>query len=389
MARRLAQLPLLWEALRAGQVSWSAAELLSRHCDVDEQEELLGMAQRSTVRQLREGLRDTRERQRAKRTLTVTVSQQDGWLLEATKMLLRHLGAGRSDSEQLEALLAEGMTTLLSATKPDTRLVAGSGHGEALPLEEPLDCAPFADGEREQQHRQWLATLAQWRRQAEQQCEERIEQVQVEGLEVLEPEPEALPTDLVKLDGVIRKLARKLLSRDLQLGDGLRRLVAANGWRRLGYGSFSQYCRERLGLSRSSVKARLALSRRAERLPGLRGALERGAIGFEAAMLVGRVATAEAVGAWVERAAERTLKHLHEEVAVAELGERMQCRGGQKPPDDEQLRKVQQLESDIISGRLIREALNGGATDTGQMSGGSNDPDAPARRGAGQITFGM
>jgi len=385
MARRLAGLPLLREALRAGRVGWSAAELLSRHCDVDEQQELLALAKDSTVRQLRELLCDGKERQRAKRTLTVTVSQQDSWLLEATKMLLRHLGAGLSDSQQLEVLLAEGMTTLLAATKPDTRLVAGSGHGEALPLDELLDCAPFGDGEGEQQHRQWLAMLVGWRQQAEHRCEGRIEQLEVEGLEVQQPEP--LPTEPVKLDGVIRRLARELLRRDLQLGDGLRRLLAANGWRRLGYGSFSQYCRERLGLSRSSVKARLTLSRRAERLPTLRAALEQGAIGFEAAMLVGRVANAETVDAWVGRATERTFKHLHEEVAVAELYERMQCRGGQKPPDDQQLQKVQKLESDIISGRLIREALSGGETDPGQMSGGSNDPDAPARRGAGKITL--
>jgi len=387
MTRRLAALPLLREALRAGRLSWSMAELLSRHCGVDEQQELLALGTGNTVRQLREVLSDPQERRRTKRTLTVTMSHQDGWLLEATKMLLRHLGAGLTDSEHLEALLAEGITTLLAATKPDTRLVAGSGHGEALPLEELLDCAPFGSSEREQQHRQWLATLARWRQQAEQRCEGRIDQLQIEEFEVQEREREALPTDPVKLDGVIRRLARELLGRDLQLGDGVRRLLAANGWRRLGYGSFSQYCRERLGLSRSSVKARLALSRRTERLPALRAALRRGALGFEAAMLVGRVANAETIDAWVERAAERTVKHLHEEVAVAELCERLQCRGGQKPPDDEQLRKVQQLESDIISGRLIRQALNGGEADPGQMSGSDSDPDAPARRGAGQITL--
>jgi len=395
MARRLAQLPLVRAALRAGRVSWSAAELLSRHCNVEEQEELVGLAQKSTVRKLREVLskpgggdeqgKAAQADEPAKRTLTVTMSQEDGWLLEATKMLLRHLGAGLTDSEQLEALLAEGMTTLLAATKPGAKLVVGSGQGEALPVEEVLDCAPFASPEREQQHQQWLATLAHWRQQAEQRCEERIERLDVEALEVREPEP--LPTDPVGLDKVIRKLARELLSRDLKLGDGLRRLVDANGWRRLGYGTFSQYCSERLGLSRSSVKGRMALSRRAERLPALRAALEQGTIGFEAAMLVGRVATAETVEAWVERAAGRTIKHLHEEVALAELCERMQCRSGQKPPDDQQLREVQQLESDIISGRLIREALNGGETDEGQMSGGRDVDEAPARRGAGKITL--
>ena len=67
------------------------------------------------------------------------------------------------------------------------------------------------------------------------------------------------------------------------------------------------------------VKARMALSRRALALAPLRGAIEQGTVGFEAAMLVGRVATSTTVQAWLERARERTIKHLTEEVHTAEI----------------------------------------------------------------------
>jgi hypothetical protein len=68
----------------------------------------------------------------------------------------------------------------------------------------------------------------------------------------------------------------------------------------------------------------------------------------------------------------------------------MQGRGGQGPPDKKTLAEVQQLESDVISGRLLRDALSGNS----QMSGGPSftsddvtNQREPARRGAGKITL--
>src|SRR5688572_17599144 len=53
LARKLQGLPQTREALRAGVVGWSTAELLARHVTADSEGEWLGRACRATVRELR------------------------------------------------------------------------------------------------------------------------------------------------------------------------------------------------------------------------------------------------------------------------------------------------------------------------------------------------
>jgi len=54
LARRLAGLPAIREAVRTEGLGWSAAGLLARHADAESEEALLARARRSNVRQLRD-----------------------------------------------------------------------------------------------------------------------------------------------------------------------------------------------------------------------------------------------------------------------------------------------------------------------------------------------
>ena len=127
----------------------------------------------------------------------------------------------------VEALFAEGLTTSYEL-RPDI----------AIPD------AP--DSEEHALAEQWRRQLAEWRLGAEKDAEERVDRggVELDGI----PDEE-LPRDPIALDDRIRELSERLASRDLVMGELARRLFATDGWRRLGYGSAAQYCRERPGVS--------------------------------------------------------------------------------------------------------------------------------------------
>lgn len=393
LAGRLQELPLMRAALLSGELGWSMVELLSRHAEAQTEQELLSEAKQKTVRQMRQLLRQRREEATEQHDdgaarlgdideepeplaqLTVTMTAEEAWAFECTKMLVEQLGPAHTESDVIDALLAEGMTTLLPAV-PDA----------VDELEQRLDWAPFADEHRAEQHRQWQQQLASWRDESEQRCEERIPERPAAPAELgeLGLAPEELPHCEIELDRIVVRLSKQLLRRDLALGDGLRQLCDANGWRRLGYASFGQYARERLGVSHSSAKAHMTLSRRALGLEPLRQAVDAGAVGFEAAMLVGRVATEGTVQAWLDRAQQRTLKHLAEEVSTAEVLARTSGVGEQPPPSEQTQAAMMKLESHVLSGRVFR---NGTEVDRGQMSVAPAD-DAPLpRRGAGKVTL--
>ena len=128
------------------------------------------------------------------------------------------------------------------------------------------------------------------------------------------------------------------------------------GWRRLGFASEAQYARERLGVSVSSLRAKRALARRLRTLPVVRAALEAGAISFDAAQQIARVATEQTEPLWVERAKCRTAKHLREEVELAEMVARRAGQGGCLPPSEEQMNAYFGVERAIASGQAFAEA---------------------------------
>jgi len=123
----------------------------------------------------------------------------------------------------------------------------------------------------------------------------------------------------------------------------------------LGYASEAQYARERLGMSRSSLVARRALAMRLEALPRVAEALGAGQIGVEAATQIVRVATASTEVAWVERARQRTIKLLREEVAAALIAVRLSGEAECLPPVDSEMVAFHALEQGVVSGRVFEQ----------------------------------
>jgi hypothetical protein len=255
-----------------------------------------------------------------------------------------------SDEEVLEALLGEGETSL-------------------LPLV-PREC--ITEIESEPAHaaqRAWEAQRTRWRQEAEARCEARFaHRTGAAGSPIEAPRVADLQTlGLEALDAWLRDIARKLARRDLELGQVAERFWKADGWRRLGYATEQQYASERLGLSLSSIKDKRWLARRLRALPDVQRALESGRIGSEAARLVTRVAAPDTSEAWIARAHQRTLKHLREEVRIAELVTRLTdapC----LPPHEEVVREVHQLQAMVVSGAAFAPDVAPPSQANGQMS---------------------
>jgi hypothetical protein len=175
-----------------------------------------------------------------------------------------------------------------------------------------------------------------------------------------------------------------LAGHELELSVLVLRLHRENGWRRLGYATETQYARERLGLSRSSLLARRALALRLEKLPSVAAALGAAQIGVEAALQLVRIATPETEAAWVERARRRTIKHLREEVAAALTAVRL---GGERdclPPEHTDMAAFQTLEQTVVSGRFGQPRLPNDAPGAASASINSechpSEPVSDARR---------
>jgi hypothetical protein len=267
-------------------------------------------------------------------TLTVTVNREDGWLFEHARLLGKH-AAGAGADETLDALLAEGTTSLLAETD---RSAAGA-------FDASLD--------EEAPQRAWEQELARFRDEAESRCEARFS-----------GKPRAVPReqhaelpwdgDAESIDAQLRWVAGELARRDLVLGELAETFWAADGWRRLGFATESQYARERLGMSSSTVKAKRALARRTRELPRLQDAMKMRDLGYEAARLVASVASRETVDSWVERARERTVKHLREEVDAAQMLGRVGVDTTMAPPEVTTMVAIAELERRIVTGEAFQ-----------------------------------
>jgi hypothetical protein len=394
VARRLSSLPALREALLAGQVGWSMAELVSRHATAETDGELTEQAQQRTVRQMRAWLSESHSSDGASepepggavqaqppeargaaatspephplfmpggdgepitvtleaaaslaeldeadpvRTLTLTLEREVAWLLEATRILVEHLGGQRDTESWLEAVLAEALTSL-----------PGKRRGE------------FGDGVEAELERAWLEQRARWRDQSEARCEQNFTELlrlgaQPAGAAQLAEslgDPGGLES-IAELDRWIASAAGRLATADLRLASLAERMHELEGWRRLGFASENQYARERLGLSASSLRAKRALVRQLRPLRHVRRALGQGPIGFDAAGQLAQVATGQTEQQWVERARRRTAKHLREEIELAELAARRTGQHASLPPTEEQMRVYFELQRAVTSGRAL------------------------------------
>ncbi len=160
----------------------------------------------------------------------------------------------------------------------------------------------------------------------------------------------------------------------------LLRFHRADGWRRLGYATESQYARERLGMSRSSLLGRRGLALRLERLPVVAAALRHGLIGVEVALQVVRIATPETEAAWLEHARRRTVKHLREEVSAALVAVRISGQVECGPPAERAMDAFHELERAVVSGKLGEPPAVGVTADRDDAHGFDGGADGAAWR---------
>jgi len=303
-----------------------------------------------------------------------TLPVEDAWALEATRMMVEHMDGTRTAAQFVESLLAEATTPLLDLTNP-------------------TDITTQMEAE----HAAWRA---QMHRLQHQQAEAELQsRPRVPAGFSTEPHPgdapalDDLPTGLEALDARIRHYSAELASRDLFFGRIAQRFLTLRGWQTLGFTSEAHYARERLGMSRASLRSKLSLARRTEGLPHIVDALQRGDIGFEAAHLITRIATPATERAWLTRATRRTFKHLREEVQAAELTTRFTANTNHSPPSNQQVAQMQSVERAILSGELLQRVIHNASAEPTtddqaqpvQISG-STQPDAPNGSGQGSAS---
>ncbi len=380
LARRLQSLPRLTESLEAGAIGWSMAELLARHATPETEAALLQIARDKTVAAMRIALssqespgspgssRSTEspasppepqldDDEDLTRTLSLTLPVEEAWALEATRMMVEHMDGKSTGAHFLESLLAEATISLL----------------ELIPASE----NNFST-EAEAEHAAWRAQMQRLQHlQAEAELQSRPA-VPTDPDPGEAPDPSDLPTGIETLDTRIRHYSAELASRDLFFGRIAQRFLALRGWQALGFASEAHYARERLGISRASLRSKLSLARRTERLDHLIDALQKGRIGFEAAQLIARVATPETERAWLTRATRRTFKHLREEVQAVEMATRFLGETDGSPPSEAQLQQVEAAERAILSGELLRRVIRDPLSEPDRD--GCHEPHEPARR---------
>ena len=372
LARRLEALPALRVALASGALSWSKGEILGGAATPGTESAWLDAAKGCTVRELRALVKamkpaesgdkhendrnDDEDEAEARCTLTCTVDHEESWLFEATRQLLEQLGT-RGTEDQVEALLAEAQETLLAA------LPRGA-------FESP-DFAATNEAERS-----WREQLARHRAEAEVLCEARIRRTEPERNEgaVFGDLPARSAADL---DREVRAVCRAMAAHECELSERLLRFHRWDGWRRLGYATESQYARERLGMSRSSLLGRRGLALRLERLPVVAAGLREGLIGVEVALQVVRIATPETEAAWLEHAQRRTVKHLREEVSAALVAVRISGELYCWPPAERAMDAFHELERAVVSGKLGEphavEVVTADLDDAHSLDGGAEN----------------
>ena len=346
LARRLEERPALREALVRGRVGWSMAELLARHSRGDDEAELLAAVEGLTLREVREALRERFsedvDEEGSFTTLDVSVTKAELAALEATRMGVEHVNGGPGEpGHWLECVLAEGLSTMLQLRPELADDASLDGLCDAV------DAPTLARRARGQDGEGWTRRFAD----------------EPFGVDELEEEEE-LSDDPVALDRLARDRAARLAGRDVWLGQLLSRFMAAPrgmgpGWARLGYASEQHYCDERLGMARSTVRARIALARKMVWLEGLDEVVQSGRIGVEHASLVARIANPDTLDGWVERATSRTFKHLREEVRAVELIAQLTDAPPRTlgPPDESELEAVTRFERAVLSGEVIARAV--------------------------------
>ncbi len=355
LARRIRRkgLTRLEREVFAGRLGWCAAELIARHATAVTEASIIEKARGLTVRRLQSFLvgpnDDAPDPEPAEPSVrkTKTAGRDEALLVESAKLLVEYInGASSSDEDFVVALLGEAESTLL-----------GLGANRSAPI-----VPPDLDGASVERCREAMRALREAREAA-------AEPVIPLGAELcVRPAmlPTSVPTDLVELDSELRRLCSRLAARDLEMGHLARAVFRARYWRTLGYASPSQYAKERIGVSLSSLQHRITLAARLAAAPALGRALSEGRIGYEAAYLLSRAVTPQTADAWVRRAENRTIVHLKEELTAVDVMGRLEG-VPRRPPDEAVLARFRTFEERVQSGELYESLLGSAAAGAGSQ----------------------
>ncbi|MFL5309142.1 MAG: HNH endonuclease [Myxococcales bacterium] len=284
LARELRSRPLLRLAVRAGEVSVSAAEAVLPVAQGEEEACWVARARSQTVRALRDAVKapDATQAEEDERWMRFRAHiPEEGRRVvdDAIDVAGKMLGPTSLKGQRLEKIAEEfygGHPLANDDAAVDHVFSARAGDSNG-PLEDWL----------EKESANW-AFLDQ------------IGPVAAPGPDF---EEEADPW---RVDEELRRLAALRDRWDEVLGHLAMLFCAMDGWRRAGFASFEHYCRERLGMSARAVRQRAALERKLYELPALRQAMQERRISYEKARLIARYADDESVGAWIERAERMT-----------------------------------------------------------------------------------
>ncbi len=122
-----------------------------------------------------------------------------------------------------------------------------------------------------------------------------------------QPDPEARIEALGRGSGPLRRVVVALAGR----------LVACEGWKRLGYANLGDYARERLGCSARSLQDWARVERTLGELPGLERALVDGTLAWSKVRLLARFVVPEDEAAWIDYARTQPVRALARASRVA------------------------------------------------------------------------
>ncbi len=369
LARRLRERNLrhLRGALVSGQVSWSTAEVLSRHAQPDTELALICASAGRTVRAVQIELAgdshtthpvgagaSTVEPERKSRRRWVTPAELA--MLHTSRLLVSYLTSAHvSDEALLTALLGEAESNLASMREASTSAPALC---HASP-EERFEAATAALNQllESEQARSGAARS----RGLEASSNSGRVTAPARATTITPLEAASVPSDPVALDAAIRQLAAQLRRQQLELADLANEVLKRRSWRALGFETAAQYAELRLGLSLSCLEHKATLARRLHRHPILRERLRAGVLGTEAALLLGRLlgrrAESALVEAWVERARTRTYRCLRDEVDVVLLALSFDPQASRSPPGPDELEAAADIERRVQSGEVFRSML--------------------------------
>jgi len=132
---------------------------------------------------------------------------------------------------------------------------------------------------------------------------------------------QVVATQLLAIDSVLRRLAAARSRLLPASAHAAHEIVAGKAWFHFGYARASDFARERWGRTGRWLQDRAALGERFRCFPALAravtGADGEPPLGSVAALLVGRVATAENLEHWIARARQLSVRALRAEVSRA------------------------------------------------------------------------